>query len=64
VREIVSVTPGRQESFSIHALFRRPRLGESMVWVGGSPPDSLVSRIERATGSALGAVLDGEGWPR
>jgi len=39
-------------------------LGESMMWVGESPPESLVSRIERATGSTLGAILDGEGWPR
>ena len=64
VREIVSVAPGRRESFSIQALFSRPRLGESMLWVGESLPESLVSRIQRATGSTLAAIVDGEGWPR
>ena len=64
VREIVSVMPGRREPFSIQALFCRSRLGEPMSWVGESPPEALVSRIERATGSALGAILGSEGWPR
>jgi len=63
VREIVSVAPGRRESFSIQVLFSRPRLGESMIWVGESLPESLVSRIERATGSTLAAIVDGEGRP-
>ena len=35
-----------------------------MMWVGESLPESLVARIERATGSALGEILDGEGLPR
>ena len=64
VREIISVTPGRHESFSTQGLFFRPRLGERMIWDAESPPDSLVSRMERATGATLSAILNGEGWPR
>ena len=64
VREIISVMPGRQESFSTSPLFCRTRLGEPMNWVGDSLPGSLVSRIERATGVGLGAILNGEGPQR
>lgn len=64
VREIISVMPGRRESFSTSPLFCRTRLGEPMNWVGDSLPGSLVSRIERATGVGLGAILNGEGPQR
>ncbi len=61
VREIISVGPGPDSSFSTWELFSRSRLGEPMTWRGGHLPDSLLSRIERAAGTSLASILNGDG---
>ena len=64
VREIVSVAPGAEGSFSVCVLFARPRLGEPMTWSGEFPSESLRTGIERAAGVPLVEIMDGRGAAR
>ncbi len=64
VREIISVTPGSEGSFSVHVLFSRPRLGEPMTWSGDSLPEALRVRIERAAGMPMEGILGSRGGAR
>lgn len=61
VREIISVSPGSDGSFSIRVIFSRPRLGEPMTGGGEFLPDVLRSRIERAAGAPMESILSGKG---
>ena len=64
VREIISVAPGGEGSYSVRVLFSRPRLGEPMTWSGELLPDTLNDRIERAAGVPMEQIMDGPGGVR
>ncbi len=64
VREIISVDPGPDGSFSERVIFHRPRLGEPMIWSGELLSESLSGRIERAAGMPLAELLEESGEAR